>query len=160
MITTTETGKASGITQANSITETGKASSITQRDYGITQRERCITQRERCLDEAKRIVCSDRNEQYGEPEDNFNVIADYWAAYLNNKYKVGVPLDSGDVAHMMVLFKMGRITTAKAHKDDNYIDMAGYAACAMECAANKAKIAREINREIIGKNVDISPENV
>lgn len=142
------------------IMETGKISGITQRDYGITQRERCIKQRKRCLDEAKRIVCTDRNEQYGEPEDNFNVIADYWAAYLNSKYKVGVPLDSGDVAHMMILFKMGRITTAKTYKEDNYVDMAGYAACAMECAANKAEIVREINREIIGRNVDISPENV
>ena len=134
-------------------TETGKLSGITQRDYGITQRERC-------LDEAKKIVCTDRNEQYGEPENNFDVISEYWAAYLNSKYKVGVPLDSGDVAHMMVLFKMGRITTAKAYKEDNYIDLAGYAACAMECATNKAKTLREINRKIIGESVDISPENV
>lgn len=134
-------------------TETGKLSGITQKDYGITQRERC-------LDEAKRIVCTDRNEQYGEPENNFDVIADYWAAYLNSKYKVGVPLDSGDVAHMMVLFKMGRITTAKTYKEDNYIDLAGYAACAMECATNKAKTLREINRKIIGESVDILPENV
>lgn len=134
-------------------TETGKLSGITQRDYGITQRERC-------LNEAKRIVCTDRNEQYGEPENNFDVISEYWAAYLNSKYKVGVPLDSGDVAHMMVLFKMGRITTAKAYKEDNYIDLAGYAACAMECATNKAKTLREINRQIIGESVDISPENV
>lgn len=134
-------------------TETGKLSGITQRDYGITQRERC-------LDEAKRIVCTDRNEQYGEPENNFDVISEYWAAYLNSKYKVGVPLDSGDVAHMMVLFKMGRITTAKAYKEDNYIDMAGYAACAMECATNKAKTLREINRQIIGESVDISSENM
>ncbi len=120
----------------------------------------CIPQRERCLNEAKRIVCTDRNEQYGEPEDNFDVISEYWAAYLNGKYKVGVPLDAGDVAHMMVLFKMGRITTAKAHKEDNYIDLAGYAACAMECAASKAAKIRELNRQIIGESVDISPENV
>lgn len=131
MISTTETGKLSG-----------------------------ITQRERCLNEAKRIVCTDRNEQYGEPENNFDVIADYWAVYLNGKYKIGVQLDSGDVAHMMVLFKMGRITTAKAYKEDNYIDLAGYAACAMECATNKAKTLREINRKIIGESVDISPENM
>ena len=119
-----------------------------------------ITQRERCLNEARKIVCSDRNEQYGEPENNFDVIADYWAVYVNGKYKIGVQLDSGDVAHMMTLFKMGRITTAKTYKEDNYIDLAGYAACAMECATNKAKTLREINRKIIGESVDISPENV
>lgn len=128
-------------------TETGKANSI-------------ITQREHCLDEAKRIVCTDRNEQYGEPENNFDVIADYWAAYLNSKYKVGVLFDFGDVVYMMVLFKMGRITTAKAYKEDNYIDMAGYAACAMECAASKAEMVRELNRQNIGESVDISPKNV
>ena len=119
-----------------------------------------ITQRERCLNEARKIVCSDRNEQYGEPENNFDVIADYWAVYLNGKYKIGVQLDSGDVAHMMTLFKMGRITTAKTYKEDNYIDLAGYAACAMECATNKAKTLREINRKIIGESVDISHENM
>ena len=128
-------------------TETGKANSI-------------ITQRERCRDKGRKIVCSDRNEQYGEPENNFDVIADYWAVYLNGKYKIGVQLDSGDVAHMMTLFKMGRITTAKTYKEDNYIDLAGYAACAMECATNKAKTLREINRKIIGESVDISPENM
>lgn len=148
MITTTGTGKLSDITQIKHCSDEAK-------------RIVCgITQRERCLDEAKRIVCTDRNEQYGEPENNFNVISKYWAAYLNSKYKVGVPLDSGDVAHMMVLFKMGRITTAKAYKEDNYIDLAGYAACAMECATNKAKILREINRQNIGESVDISPENM
>ena len=131
MIVTTETGKANG-----------------------------TTQRERCLDEAKKIVRNDRNEQYGEPEDNFDVISEYWAAYLNGKYKIGLPLDAGDVAHMMTLFKMGRITTAKEYKEDNYIDIAGYAACAMECAANKAKKIRELNRQIIGESVDILPENV
>lgn len=119
-----------------------------------------IPQRERCLNEAKRIVCTDRNEQYGEPENNFDVIADYWAAYLNSKYKVGVLFDFGDVVYMMVLFKMGRITTAKAYKEDNYIDMAGYAACAMECAASKAEMVRELNRQNIGESVDISPKNV
>lgn len=123
-------------------------------------KENSITQRERCLDEAKKIVCTDRSQQYGEPEDNFDVISEYWAAYLNGKYKLGVPLDAEDVAHMMVLFKMGRITTAKGYKSDNYIDMAGYTACAMECAASKAKKIRELNRQIIGESVDILPENV
>lgn len=132
-------------------TETGKANSI-------------ITQRERCLDEAKRIVCTDRNEQYGEPENNFDVIADYWAVYLNGKYKIGVQLDSKNIAHMMVLFKMGRITTAKTYKEDNYIDLAGYAACAMECATNKAKTLREITideltRQAICLTLTLVPKN-
>lgn len=34
--------------------------------------------REMCLDEAKKCVCMDRNQQYGEPEQNFTVIAQLW----------------------------------------------------------------------------------
>lgn len=94
--------------------------------------------REKCLIKAKEVVCTDRNEQYGEPEDNFSVIAEFWNTYINNKYGIYIAdLDSDDVANMMVLFKMGRITTAGDYKDDSYIDMAGYAACAAECASKK-----------------------
>lgn len=125
--------------------------------------------RERCLCEAKQIVCNDRNQQYGEPEDNFKVIAGYWEAYLDGKYEMGIPLDSEDVANMMVLFKMGRITTSKTYKEDSYIDMAGYTACAMECAKRKQDDLRKMNRELVTEygnamravnSVDISPENV
>lgn len=107
--------------------------------------------REKCLLKAKEIVCTDRNEQYGEPEDNFSVIAEFWSTYINNRYGIYIAdLDSDDVANMMVLFKMGRITTAGDYKDDSYIDMAGYAACAAECASKKydeAKLlASKLNR--------------
>ncbi len=125
--------------------------------------------RERCLNKAKQIVCGDRNNEYGEPEDNFKVIAGYWEAYLDGKYEMGIPLDSEDVANMMVLFKMGRITTSKTYKEDSYIDMAGYTACAMECAKRKQDDLRKMNRELVAEygntmkavnTVDISPENV
>lgn len=89
--------------------------------------------REEILTIAKEIICRDRNEQYGEPEDNFSIIAEYWSAYLNGKYRTGTPISSEDVANMMSLFKLGRITTSKNHKVDNYVDLAGYAACAAEC---------------------------
>ncbi len=38
--------------------------------------------REMRLDEAKKCVCTDRNQQYGEPEQNFSTIAQLWQAYL------------------------------------------------------------------------------
>ena len=38
-------------------------------------------------------------------------------------------------AMMMALLKVARIKTGK-HKDDNFIDLAGYAACACEVSGN------------------------
>lgn len=95
--------------------------------------------REEILTTAREIICRDRNEQYGEPEDNFSIIAEYWSAYLNGKYRTGTPISSEDVANMMSLFKLGRITTSKNHKIDNYVDLAGYAACAAECAEEELR---------------------
>ena len=89
-------------------------------------------------DEAKKNVTTDRNQQYGEPEDNFSAIADLWSAYLSNRIHGGkqiVELYPGDVALMMALFKIARETTAYESKDDSYIDAIGYLACAGEIEA-------------------------
>lgn len=88
--------------------------------------------REEILKDAIRCVCTDRNEQYGEPEDNFSVIAELWSVYLAG---VGVAKVSGsisafDVAVMMALFKIGRSMTAEDQKADTFIDACGYLACA------------------------------
>lgn len=92
------------------------------------------TTRSMVLEDARLAVCSDRNHQYGEPEDNFKMIADYWNDYLSGiKHR---ELTSSDVADMMVLFKIARNTTAPhLKKSDNYVDIAGYAACAGEIAS-------------------------
>lgn len=93
--------------------------------------------REEILNEAKKCVCTDRNQQYGEPEDNFAVIAQFWEQYVRAKcvgHGVDVDFDAEDVANMMVLFKVGRAATANEQKADTYIDIAGYAACAGEIA--------------------------
>ena len=37
------------------------------------------------LEEAVRCVCTDRNQQYGEPEDNFRVIAELWNVYIRKR---------------------------------------------------------------------------
>jgi hypothetical protein len=82
-------------------------------------------EREKLLDEAKAIVCGDRDQQYGKPENNFKTIAALWESYL------GVDITAKDVAMMMILLKIAR--EGKKHKRDNLIDIAGYAACATEC---------------------------
>ena len=84
------------------------------------------------LKEADKIINGDRQNQYGSPEDSFQIIADLWDAYLDGKYEgdVGIitPLD---VAHMMVLFKVARMLGQKP-KRDNYIDAQGYLAIAAD----------------------------
>lgn len=85
-----------------------------------------MTTRKEILKQATDAVCTDREGQYGSPEDNFRRIADLWTAYWG-----GYPFEPKDVAMMMSLLKIARITTGK-HKDDNYIDLAGYAACGAE----------------------------
>lgn len=82
-----------------------------------------VDRRREILTDAAVCVCSDRNAQYGEPEDNFDVIAAMWSAYL------GIPLHAMDVASMMILFKVGRLATAEKPSRDSYVDIAGYAAC-------------------------------
>jgi hypothetical protein len=85
------------------------------------------------LDRAKECVCTDRNDLYGEPEDNFAVIAAMWEPYIKARCvsKDGsVDVGPRDVAIMMALFKIGRAATAIDVHDDTLVDIAGYAACA------------------------------
>lgn len=85
------------------------------------------TAREKLLDETKRIVCGERDQQYGKPEDNFEKISKLWSYYLT------YPISKGDVAMMMILLKVAR--EGEKHKHDNLVDIVGYAACAAECQA-------------------------
>jgi len=96
------------------------------------------------LETAKEIVTSDRNKQYGEPEDNFDTIASLWNAYLVGKHSDGAVITAKDVALMMVLFKVGRILTSTTVKEDSYIDAAGYIACGYECAQKEAERERRL----------------
>ncbi len=84
--------------------------------------------RKEILDTAIKTVCEERQDSYGKPEDNFAIIADLWSSYLGD-----VLLRPEDVAMMMILLKIARIQTGK-YKPDNFIDIAGYAACAAEVA--------------------------
>ena len=94
-------------------------------------------ERAKILDEAARIICSDRNDEYGEPEDNFEVIGKLWSAFLTARCApVGVQIEMGpaEVAEMMALFKIGRLASAYCPKRDSFVDCAGYIACAGEIA--------------------------
>lgn len=77
--------------------------------------------RKECLEEANRIVNGDRQENYGNPESNFEKIALFWKDYL------GYGVTAADVACMMVLMKVARLRNKIDHQD-SWVDIAGYAA--------------------------------
>lgn len=83
--------------------------------------------RKEILDEAARIVTGERQAQYGDAEDSFGLIGGLWSDYLNH------PVSSKDVALMMILLKVAREKGGKG-KADNWVDIAGYAACGGEVA--------------------------
>ena len=90
--------------------------------------------REALLDMAKAVVCGEREKQYGSPEDSFRAIADYWTVYLRQTGNLPEhrELTSEDAAIMMILLKVAR--QAGRGKLDNWVDIAGYAACDAEIA--------------------------
>ena len=91
--------------------------------------------REEILKEALQCVNGEREQQYGSPEDCFMVIAELWTVYLEHKCVEDngvVLLHPEDVAAMMALLKIARICTGK-YKGDNWVDLAGYAACGGAC---------------------------
>lgn len=86
-----------------------------------------LTTRAEILDAAKKIVTGDREKQYGKPEDNFAVIAEFWTTYI------GHPISSEDVAIMMALLKIARIRSGN-YKADSFVDGVGYLSLAAEIA--------------------------
>jgi len=72
------------------------------------------------LHEAYKIINGERRDQYGDVEDSFELIADYWSTYLEAK------IEPKDVAMMMVLLKIAR--EKNQHKHDNAVDALGYLA--------------------------------
>jgi hypothetical protein len=85
--------------------------------------------RKEILSAAEQCVCTSRQEEYGPIENNFALIARLWREYLD----ADKPITAHDVAIMMALLKVARIATG-TFKEDSYIDLAGYAACAGEIA--------------------------
>lgn len=79
------------------------------------------------LDKAKEQITGQREQDYGKPEDNFQMIANLWRMYL------GHDVSAIDVAMMMALLKIARIRCGGG-SGDSYTDLAGYAACAGEIA--------------------------
>lgn len=82
------------------------------------------------------IVGGARQAQHGDKYDNHHMIATLWNGYLHNHEQSDAPrkaLQASDVANMMELLKIARRQTGGFNGDD-YVDGAGYAGVAFECA--------------------------
>jgi hypothetical protein len=92
------------------------------------------------LDEAKRLICGDRNNQYGPPGKDFNRAAQALTSLgFGKEGRDGSGcevLDDHDVAVIMIVLKLSRIMWSSS-KRDSWIDVAGYAACGAEVAGAK-----------------------
>ena len=85
-----------------------------------------MTRRE-TLEAATQAVMVDRNATHGDPDDNFQHIAEFWTTFK------GVPFTRHDVAVMCALIKVARMKQSPENPD-HAVDLAGYAACANDVA--------------------------
>lgn len=86
--------------------------------------------RGRVLNKAAAVVNGARQNEYGNPEDNFALIAQLWSIYTGHEY------GPHDVAIMMALFKIARIKSGTG-TEDSYTDACGYVALAADIRLGK-----------------------
>jgi hypothetical protein len=84
------------------------------------------------LETAITIVTKDRATTHGDAESSFKSLAAIWSVLL------GIDIKTHEVALMMVSLKMVRAMGNPSY-DDNWVDLAGYAACGGEIATKGAK---------------------
>jgi hypothetical protein len=82
------------------------------------------------LDEANTLIHGERNKAYGSPTENFDRIAAFWNVQLERKLKPGERITGQDTALLMISVKLARAINQP--KRDNFVDIAGYAACGWE----------------------------
>lgn len=75
------------------------------------------------LDKAKQIINGERQQQYGDAENSFPIIAGFWNTYMQARRKQDI--NGKDAALMMCLMKIAREANG-AGKEDNLIDACGY----------------------------------
>jgi hypothetical protein len=102
------------------------------------------------LDEAKKIVLTDRNQDYGDPEDNFRDIA----AMATIMFEGVTTFEPHHAAIMGIIIKMSRLKTSPK-KMDHWTDVAGYSACGWDCIARgEIRIRAASHSDDGGKIVD------
>lgn len=103
---------------------------------GSTSGSASLPPRTVLLAEASSLINGDRNNDYGDPIDDFSTTARLWEVYLRRTMVTRntdvVMLDPHDVSVMMMLLKISRLTESPA-KRDHWLDIAGYAGCGWDC---------------------------
>ena len=96
---------------------------------------------------AAQLVGGERATTHGEMGRNHQNIAAHWNAYLHARWPgCAAILQPADVARMMVLLKVARMTTG-THNIDDYVDAVGYASIAGDIMERDAEIADAIGAE-------------
>lgn len=88
--------------------------------------------REAVLHTAEEAVMKQRNNVYGPPTQDFDKIAKA-VSVLGFSFDGG-PVQSHNVAQFLIVMKLSRTTWSPTHFD-SWVDIAGYASCGYECAA-------------------------
>lgn len=89
--------------------------------------------RKETLDRAAECVLKDRQNPHGPPEDSFALVAKFWSTYL------GVEIKDYQVPVLLGLLKIARLKFSPDN-EDNWVDMAGYAACGAELATKTKEV--------------------
>ena len=82
---------------------------------------------ESILEEAISLISNDRHNDHGAADKSFERIAKFWSLILDT------PVKPHQVAQCMIALKLSRINHTSVN-DDNWIDIAGYAALGGEIA--------------------------
>ena len=106
--------------------------------------------RSEILSTADQAVSVDRDAAYGGPERNFAAIAGLWSEYL------GEEIGCADVAAMMILLKLARMKSNPSY-EDNWVDIAGYAACGGEITTKARRSKPPFFEATPYKEVDPNP---
>lgn len=107
---------------------------------------------------ASELVGGDRAKTHGDKSENFNRIAAIWNGTLRAAgISTSRPLDGHDVCNLMETMKVARRYTGSFNVDD-YVDGAGYAACAGEVLAQQVAVDQSwVNAAIEGCPAGIAP---
>lgn len=105
------------------------------------ERKKTPETRREILQAAERCVCGDRDQDYGGPENSLALIAALWEPVIRESCVspgADVRVEPETVALLMALLKIARATANPGHLD-SWVDLAGYAACGGEIAAERDK---------------------
>jgi len=105
-----------------------------RKDYVNTLSVKKSMNRIDALDELK-LVLADRGADYGSPRSNHQIVADLMNV-LEKHHKRADHWDPEDTMLMMILVKVARLCTTPEHID-SWLDIAGYAACAIDAINDK-----------------------